>query len=163
MHRRLTTVLIAAALMGLRATALPAQEAALPDLVGTWVLSVDDSDFGQSPAPDSALIVVERADEHIVMARSTFHPAIGVRTTSFDMPADGKPHEADTDDGTTEASFEWDEEVLVAWVLAQSNVGDVDVTERFALDTGTGHLAVEREIVVPGMGEFEQSFVFVRR
>jgi hypothetical protein len=158
------TLLIVGALLSFHSTSSLAQETPRPDLTGTWALSVDESDFGMSPAPDSALIVVERADERLVMTRTTFHrSSVGRRTTRFDMPADGEVHEADTDDGTTEAHAEWDGAVLVLWVLAQSNIGDIDVTERLGLDRGGGRLLVDREIIVPGMGEFEQSFVFVRR
>ncbi len=154
----------AAALTILTTSTLQAQEATQPDLTGTWVLSIDDSDFGMSPAPDSALIEVERADDHVVMARTSHHPAAGgANTTTFDMPADGETHEATTGDDSTDASVEWDGEMLQVWIVAQSSVGEVDVSERWGIDAEGTQLTIDRLIEVPNMGEFEQTLVFTKR
>jgi hypothetical protein len=88
-----------------------AQDADRPDFVGTWILDLDASSFGPSPAPDSARIVVERADEHVVM-------------------------------------------------VAQANVGDVDVTELWGIDSESGRLGIDRTIDVPGYGVFEQTLLY---
>ena len=141
-----------------------AQETARPDFSGTWVLSIGDSDFGMSPAPDSAIMQIERADDHIILTRTSYHPAAGgASATTFDMPADGETHRASTPDGETDASVEWNGAALDVWIVAQSNVGDVDVSETWTIGEDSSQLLIDRLIEVPGMGEFEQSLVFDRR
>lgn len=164
MHLRHVAVLAAGALTILTAAPLDAQEAERPDLQGTWVLSMDDSDFGMSPPPDSALLEIERADEHVVMTRISHHPAAGgVNATVLDMPADGETHQATTPEGATDASVEWNGATLSLWIVAQANVGDVDVYETWSVSEDGTQLTVDRLIEVPGMGEFEQTLVFDKR
>jgi len=151
-------------LFGLSASPLQAQDASGPDLTGTWVLSIDDSDFGMSPAPDSAVIAIERADDHVVMVRTSHHPAAGgANATTIDMPADGETHEATVGDDSTDASVEWKGEVLELWIVAQSSVGAVDVFESWGIDENGTQLTIDRLIEVPDMGEFEQTLVFTKR
>ena len=42
------------------------------DFLGTWVLDVASSEFGMSPPADSGITVITRADDRLVMTRSTF-------------------------------------------------------------------------------------------
>jgi len=163
--RLLSLAVSSAAILTILSTSpLQAQEIARPDITGTWVLSLDDSEFGMSPAPDSAIIEVGRADDRVVMARTSHHPAAGgANTTSFDMPADGETHEATLSDGATDASVEWDGAALQLWIVAQSSVGDVDVSERWSVDADGTQLTIDRLIEVPNMGEFEQTLVFKKR
>ena len=141
--------------------AVAAQDADRPDFVGTWVLDVGASSFGPSPAPDSALIVVERADDQVVMTRISH--VRGENTVRFDMPADGEVHQATTDQGSTDARAEWDGSVLTVWLLAQASVGDVDVTELWGTDSESDRLTIDRTIDVPGFGVFEQTLLYSRR
>lgn len=150
--------------MVLTAAPLDAQEAERPDLEGTWALSIDHSDFGMSPAPDSALIAIDRADDHVLLTRTSYHPAAGgENVTVFDMPANGETHQATTPDGTTDASVEWNGATLNMWLVAQSSVGDVDVSETWTVGGDGTQLTIDRLIEVPGMGEFEQTLVFDKR
>jgi hypothetical protein len=135
-----------------------AQDADRPDFVGTWILDLDASSFGPSPAPDSARIVVERADEHVVMTRISY--VNGENTVRFDMPADGEVHQATTDDGSTDATAEWSGRSFTVWLVAQANVGDVDVTELWGIDSESGRLGIDRTIDVPGYGVFEQTLLY---
>ena len=164
MPLRHVAVLAAGALTILAAAPLDAQEAERPNLKGSWALSMDDSDFGMSPPPDSALIVIERADEHVVMTRTSHHPAAGgANANVLDMPANGETHQATTGDTATDASVEWKGATLNLWIVAQANVGDVDVYETWTVSEDGAQLTVDRLIEVPGMGEFEQTLVFDRR
>lgn len=137
-----------------------AQDADRPDFVGTWILDVDASSFGPSPAPDSARIVVERADDHLLMTRISY--THGENTVRFDMPADGAVHQAATDDGSTDARAEWDGSAFTLWLVARANVGDVDVTELWGIDSESSRLNIDRTIDVPGYGEFEQTLSYSR-
>jgi len=135
-----------------------AQDADRPDFVGTWILDIDASSFGPSPAPDSARIVEERADDHLVMTRVSY--VRGENTVRFDMPADGEVHQATTDDGSKDARAEWDGRALTVWLVAEANVGDVDVTELWGIDSESGRLNIDRTIDVPGYGVFEQTLLY---
>ena len=132
-----------------------------PDFTGIWILDIDSSSFGPSPAPDSALVVVERADDHLVMTRTSY--VRGKNTVRFDMPADGEVHQATTDDGFTDARAEWDGSAFTLWLVAEANVGDVDVTELWGIDSESGRLTIDRTIDVPGYGVFEQNLLYSRR
>jgi hypothetical protein len=138
-----------------------AQDSVRPDFIGTWVLDVDASSFGPSPAPDSARIVVERADDRVVMTRISY--VRGENTVRFDMPADGEVHQATTDDGSTDARAEWDGSVFTLWLVAEANVGEVDVSELWGIDSESSRLTIDRTIDVPGYGQLEQTLVYVRR
>jgi hypothetical protein len=138
-----------------------AQEAGRPDFVGTWALDIDASSFGPSPAPDSALIVVERADDHVVMTRISH--IRGENSVRLNMPADGEVHQATTDDGSTDARAEWNGSAFTVWLVAQANVGNVDVTEVWGVDSESDRLTIDRTIDVPGFGVFEQTLLYSRR
>ena len=160
--RALRVVLTACILFVLASTApASAQNADRPDFVGTWVLDLDASAFGPSPPPDSARIVVERADDHVVMTRISY--VRGENTVRFDMPADGEVHQAITDDGSTDARAEWDGSTFTLWLVAEANVGDVDVSELWDIGSEGSRLTVDRTIDVPGFGEFEQTLLYSRR
>ena len=87
----------------------------------------------------------------------------GENTVRFDMPADGEVHQATTDDGSTDARAEWDGSVFTLWLVADANVGEVDVSELWSIDSEGSRLTVDRTIDVPGYGQFEQTLVYVRR
>ena len=160
--RAFRLVLAACALYALaNADPVSAQDTDRPDFIGTWILDLDASSFGPSPAPDSARIVVERADDHLVMTRVSY--VRGENTVRFDMPADGEVHQAATDDGFTDAMAEWDGNAFTLWLVAEANVGDVDVTELWDIDSDTSRLTVDRTIEVPGYGVFEQTLLYDRR
>ena len=160
--RAFRLVLTAFILCSLSSTApAVAQDADRPDFTGTWILDLDASSFGPSPAPDSARIVVERADDHVVMTRISY--VRGENTVWFDMPADGEIHQATTDDGSTDARAEWDGSTLTVWLVAEANVGDVDVTELWGMDSEGSRLTIDRTIEVPGYGVFEQNLLYSRR
>ncbi len=154
---RAVRLFLIACILGLVSGTAPvrAQDADRPDFTGTWVLDIDASSFGPSPAPDSARIEVERADDHVVMTRVSY--VRGENTVRFDMPADGEVHQATTDDGSTDARAEWDGGAFTVWLVAEANVGDVDVTEVWGMDAESGRLTIDRTIDVPGYGVFEQA------
>lgn len=157
---RVFRLALAAGILCMLADTAPvsAQDADRPDFIGTWILDLDASSFGPSPAPDSARIVVERADDHLVMTRISY--VNGENTVRFDMPADGEVHQATTDDGSTDARAEWDGSAFTLWLVAEANVGDVDVTEQWGIDSESDRLIIDRTIDVPGYGVFEQTLLY---
>ena len=162
------TSLVFASTTALAALAAPAALAFVPaapaDIIGTWMLDASESEFGRSPAPDSAMTVFTRADDRLVMTRKVWTSmGGGHRTVEFDQPTDGAPDSGSSSRGADIPSRAWWEgDVLVLEVEVESNMGEIIVTDRMSLiDDDT--LLLERVMDVPSMGEMEQTIVYKRR
>ena len=70
----------------------------LANWLGTWVLDVSASDFGMSPAPDSAHTVIVQADDRLVMTRKVWASMAGHRNVEFDQATDGEAATASATD-----------------------------------------------------------------
>ncbi len=157
------------ALAALAAPAAPAFVPAAPafvsaDLIGTWMLDASESDFGRSPAPDSAMTIFTRADDRLVMTRKVWTSmGGGHRTVEFDQATDGEAGTGIASRGNDIPSRAWwEEDVLVLEVEVNSNMGEIIVTDRMSL-TDDDTLVFERLLDVPSMGEMEQTLVYLRR
>ncbi len=146
-------------------TALAALAApAAPAFEGTWMLDASESNFGMSPAPDSAMTVFTRADDRLVMTRMVWTSmGGGHRTVEFDQATDGEGAMGSSSRGSDIPSRAWWEgDVLVLEVEVESNMGEIIVTDRMSLaDDDT--LVLDRVMDVPSMGEMEQTIVYKRR
>ena len=154
---------LSTALAALAAPAAPAFNVPAQGWLGTWILDTSESEFGMSPAPDSAMTVFTRADDQLVMTRKVWTSmAGGHRTVEFDQATDGEPRTASSSRGDDIPSRAWWEgDVLVLEVEVESNMGEIIVTDRMSLgDDDT--LLLERLMDVPGMGEMEQTIVYRR-
>ncbi len=142
------------------ATTAPAP---LANWIGTWVLDVSASDFGMSPAPDSAHTVIVRADDRLELTRKVWTSMAGHRDVEFDQATDGEPGEASATDGETIPSRVWWEgDDLVIEVEVESNMGAIVVTDHFSL-VDEDQLVIERVMDVPSVGEVTQTLVHRRR
>ncbi len=158
---------LSTALAALAAPAAPAFVSAsnVPtDLIGTWMLDGSESDFGRSPAPDSAMTIFTRADDRLVMTRKVWTSmGGGHRTVEFDQATDGEAGTGIASRGDDIPSRAWwEEDVLVLEVEVNSNMGEIIVTDRMSL-TDDDTLVFERLLDVPSMGEMEQTLVYRRR
>ena len=146
-----------------RAVQAQAEQPADSELVGIWELSLGDSEFGQTAAPDSAVMTIERADDQLLMRRDLYFERLGgARSITFDMPTDGGTYEAETEDGSQDVRVSWDGPELVMVSEAESNVGPVEVIDRVST-RDDGRLAIDRLVDVPGMGAMESTLWFDRR
>lgn len=133
-------------------------------LLGSWTLSVEDSDFGPEPAPDSLLMKIERADDQLVMRRELHYSQLGgAKTITFDMPTDGGTYDAMTDDGEQPFSVSWDGAELVLISEIEVNIGLIEVIDRYRVDDDGQTLVQERMMDIPTMGVMESTMVFLRR
>lgn len=156
----LTTALAAPA-----APAFITAPAALADTswLGEWMLDISESDFGVSPAPDSAATIITRADDRLVMTRKVWTSMAGNRTVEFDQATDGEEAAGSSSrDEEIPSRAWWEGSTLVVEVEVESNMGPIVVTDRMIL-TGDDTLLLERSMDVPGMGELEQTIVYRRR
>ncbi len=132
-------------------------------LVGSWTLSVEDSDFGLTPAPDSVFMTIERADVDLVMRRDLhFSQLGGLRYVTFDMPTDGGTYEATTVDGPQNVTVSWDGAELVLVTEVEASVGTVEVIDRYRADGDGRTLILVRLMDIPTMGVRESTMVFLR-
>ena len=158
-----SVILTSALVLGMQGPSpLTAVSAAHPDFTGTWVLDVAGSDFGMSPRADSGVTVISRADDHLVMFRTTY-AALGQHGhLELDMPIDGAIRDGVGAAGVPiPASAQWDGDALVLTVIGQSNVGEIEIVDHMAID---GHvLRIERAVLVPGVPGLTQSLVMRRR
>lgn len=142
------------------ATPLRAQDR--PDLRGSWALSVADSDFGMTGAPDSLLMNIERADAQLVMQRRIFMESRGGETVfHFDMPIDGRSHRA-MSENPIDVIPEWDGDALKLIATAESTVGPLEVTDLFRREDDDT-LVIERSVDVPGGAAARATMVYHRR
>ena len=158
-------VLSVAAVLMIGSSIAPAVNAQDKDagLVGSWTLSVEDSDFGPTPAPDSVFMTIERADDRLVMRRDLhFSQLGGLRYVTFDMPTDGGTYEATTVDGPQNVTVSWDGAELVMVTEVEASVGTVEVIDHLSVDDDGRTLILDRLLDVPGMGVMESTLVFLR-
>jgi len=147
----------------LAAPAALAAQASVAEWEGTWLLEASESDFGMSPAPDSAAVVITRADDHLVMTRKVWTSMMGHRTVEFDQATDGEAGAGSSSRGEEIPSRVWWEgDDLVMEVEVESNMGEIVVTDRLSL-VGDDQLVIDRLMDVPNMGEMTQTLVHTKR
>ena len=132
------------------------------DFLGTWKLDVAAGEFGMSPPADSGVTVITRADDRLVLSRSTWG-AMGHRgEVRFDLPTDGTINDGTAADGSAvPASAEWSGEALVLTIKGESNVGPMDIVDYVTVDGDT--MRIERTVAIPGVTGLTQSLVLQRR
>jgi hypothetical protein len=131
------------------------------DVTGSWVLSLEDSDFGNTRAPEAADLAIRRADTRLTLTSSRDY-GTGPESVEIDIPIDGSRHSVATPRGSMLMSAEWDGDVLEIWRRAEANVGEVDITERCYVEEEGKRLRVASSIEVPQTGAFESTMIFVR-
>lgn len=136
-------------------------------VVGAWRLSVADSDFGLTPAPDSARLVIRQANEHLDMREDYFFPhPHGHMYADYDMPIDGEEYFSTTHAGIQAMRVAWEGSELLFSYSVDSGAGLLDVTEKWSVTgrEGRHQLVVVRSIFVPSMQEIVSNrLVFDRR
>ncbi|MEE8488452.1 MAG: hypothetical protein V3S56_09795 [Gemmatimonadota bacterium] len=164
MHKLALSVM-AGMMLSLIATPMVNAQDSESGLLGSWTLSVEDSDFAPDPAPDSLLMKIERADDQLVMRRELHYSQLGgVRTIMFDMPTDGGTYDATTnyDDGVLPMTVSWDGADLVLISEIEVNIGLIEVIDRYSASSDGQELIMERLMDIPNMGIMESTMVFLR-
>lgn len=161
--QKLALSVMAGMMLSLIATPMVNAQDSESGLLGSWTLSVEDSDFGPEPAPDSLLMKIERADDQLVMRRELYYSQLGgAKTITFDMPTDGGTYDAMTDDGEQPFSVSWDGAELVLISEIEVNIGLIEVIDRYSADSDGQRLIMERLMDIPSMGVMESTMVFLR-
>lgn len=160
--RRIVRVPTLVLLLACAAAGTPLRAQEHPDLRGSWALSVSDSEFGMTSAPDSLLMDIERADERLVMKRRLFISSMGGETVfDFDMPIDGRSHRAMSEE-PVDVIPEWDGSALKLIATAESNMGPLEVVDLFRREDDDT-LVIERSVELPGGAPATATMVYHRR
>lgn len=142
--------------------ALPVAVAAQgQELTGSWTLSLEDSDFGNTRAPESVTLDIRQADDRLVYT-STRNMGGGPQPLDVDIATDGTEHTVETPMGAMGINAEWDEGILVIRRQAQTNVGAVEITDRHHVEEDGSKLRVESSIELSDSRTFEFTMVFVK-
>lgn len=156
--RRFRTALLAA-LLAVPASPLAAQD--VPNLSGTWVLQVAESDFGPLPAPERRTDIITHEEPRLVVQRMTMSQG---QEASLELTyaVDGEPHENDAGGAVVVSRLSWDGSVLVMVSTVSSPQGEITLHDRYSLSPDGQTLTQARVLQVQGQ-EFSQRMVLKRQ
>lgn len=149
------------ALTALALTAVPLAAQAHPDLSGTWVLSIEKSQFGAAPAPQSRTDVIDHKDPALTIARTQVTPA-GEVTSNLVFAVDGQPHRNKLGQGEMTSVLTWEGEELVMSSTLPTPQGEVTIVDRYRVSEDGKTLTQHRRLSVAGQ-EFEQTLVLDKK
>lgn len=158
MFPRLRLSLLASALI---ATAPPALAQSPPNLSGTWVLQVAQSDFGMLPPVDRRTDVIEHAEPRLVVRRTAASQG-QESSLVFTYAVDGEPHRNDAGGTEVVTRLRWDGATLVMVTTATSPQGEITITDRYTLSEDGRTLTQARTLSVQGQ-ELAQRMVLTRQ
>ena len=154
MHVAICLILLAAA------TAV-AQDAK-PDFSGTWTLDLAKSDFGQMPAPDSLVSVIEHKEPNLKIT-TTQKGQQGELTNTRVLTTDGKENvnKLQTMGGEQEvkSTTRWNGRALTTAFTIDAQGTAIEVSDSFALSADGKVLTVTREVKTP-QGDLATKMVF---
>lgn len=156
MNALLASTALFAALLGAQA---PAK--AVPNLSGTWILQLAQSDFGPLPGVDARIDVVIHAEPTLSIKRTT--TAQG-NTTVADMHfvVDGESHSNMAGETALASVLHWEGEVLVVVNTTESPQGQLVITDRYSLSADGKTLTQARTLSIQGQ-ELAQRLVLTKQ
>lgn len=139
----------------------PLEAQSPPNLSGTWVLQVAESDFGPLPAPERRTDIFIHDEPRLVVRRMTM--AQGQEASlELTYAVDGAPHQNDAGGAVAVSRLSWDGSVLVMISTVSSPQGEVILTDRYSLSPDGQTLTQARTLQVQGQ-EFAQRMVLRRQ
>ena len=140
--------LLAASVLAVLFTPRGIVQDAKPDFSGTWTMDASKSDFGQMPAPQSIVIVIDHK-EPALKATVTQKTSEGEMTSTRNLTTDGKENKntirtMDGDQPIT-STTKWGDKVLTtAFSLTIQNMA-INVTETWELSPDGKTLVATRD------------------
>lgn len=139
--------------------ALPAQS--VPNLTGTWVMQLDQSDFGMVPGPLSRTDVIDHQEPKLTIKRSTTS-AQGETNSTLIYVVDGKPYKNMVASNEITSMLRWDGATLVSVSTTSTGQGEVTITDRFTLSADGQTLTQARSFSIGGQ-ELGQTIVLAKK
>jgi hypothetical protein len=133
-----------------------------PNFSGTWTLDAAKSDFGPTPPPDSAVLIVDHK-ESAIKTKNTTKTAQGETVNERSITTDGKENtnklrtmmgEQDVKSTTT-----WNGNKLSTSMKVDMQGMTLDMTDSWELSEDGKVLTISRDIKTP-QGDFTQKMVF---
>jgi len=141
--------------------AVPALAQSPPDFSGTWTLDLARSNFGQLPAPESRVDVIQHQEPRLVIKRTTVvNGAQSVVDIAYAV--DGQPHQNTAGGSPISSVLRWDGSTLVVTSTVTTPQGDLGIVDRMSLSADGKTLTQERTLSIQGQ-ELAQTMVFTRR
>jgi len=151
------TLLLAGALA---APAMAAQ--APPDLSGTWVLQLDQSDLGAMTGQLQARTdVIEHKEPNLKIKRIVRSTA-GESTSDLVYMVDGKPWKNTAGPTEITSTLTWEEGALVMVSTVPNPQGEVTITDRYTL-SADGKTLTQARVLSLGGQEIAQKMVLTRQ
>jgi hypothetical protein len=155
----------ALAIAGLMAlVAGPSWAQAKQNFSGTWVLDVSKSDFGQMPAPDSLVSVIEHKEPKVKVT-TTQKGLSGEITNERQLTTDGKENvnKLRTQLGVQDvkSTTKWNGRTLTTSFTVEAQ-GTVSVTDNWDVSPDGKVLTVTRDLTM-AQGPLKQKLVFTRQ
>jgi hypothetical protein len=145
---RVTQIVTAAAALVTGTAGLGAAQA-VPNLSGTWVLQVDQSDFGGIPGPTSRTDVIDHQEPRLTIKRTA--AANGQETTTtLVYEINGQPFKNMVGASEVTSVLHWEGTTLVSVSTVQSPQGEVTITDRYSLSDDGKTLTQSRTFAVGG-------------
>jgi hypothetical protein len=144
------------------ALALPGLAGAqtVPNLSGTWVLQVTQSDFGPLPAPEARTDVIDHREPQLTVARTA--TAQGQQTQlNFAYVVDGEPHRNNAGGAEVTSRLRWEGATLVMVSTASGPQGEVTFTDRYTLSADGRTLTQVRTVAIEDQ-EISQRMVLTK-
>lgn len=148
-----------AALTALVSTSLSAQS--VPNLSGTWVLQVDQSNFGAMPGPQSRTDVIDHQEPKLTIKRSVTN-ASGETTSNLVYVVDGKPYKNMVAQSELSSTLKWDGQILVMVSTLSTPQGEVSITDRLSL-SADGKTLNQARTLSAGGEQIEQTMVLAKQ
>lgn len=145
--------------LGLAAGPLSAQ--ATPNFSGTWALDLARSNFGELPAPQSRVDVIDHQEPRLVIKRTTVNAGTEV-LTSLTYVVDGQPHQNSAGGAPVSSVLKWEGTTLVVTSTLTTPQGEVSITDRMSLSADGNTLTQARTLSLQGQA-MAQTMVFTRR
>lgn len=139
----------------------PLEAQSPPNLSGTWVLQLAESDFGPIPAPEGRTDVIDHQEPRITIRRTVV--AQGQETTTdLRYAVDGERH-ANTAGGLEMGSrLSWNGAALTMVSAAQTPQGEVGIVDVFTLSEDGQTLTQARTLTLGGQ-ELSQRLVLKKQ
>lgn len=145
-------------LLGAAAGSVAAQT--IPNLSGTWVLQVAQSDFGPIPAPESRTDVINHAEPRLTITRTVMAQGTESRL-ELTYLVDGEPHKNSAGGAELTSRLRWEGATLIMASVASGAQGEVTITDRYTLSEDGRTLTQARTLNLGGQ-EVVQRMVLTR-
>jgi hypothetical protein len=135
---------------------------AVPDLSGTWVLQLEQSDLGAMAGQLQARTDVIEHKEPSLKIKRTVRSTAGESTSDLVYMVDGKPWKNTAGPTEITSTLKWEEGALVMVSTVPNPQGDVTITDRYTL-SADGKTLTQARVLSLGPQEIAQKMVLTRQ